>query len=289
MKVEDTGGGAPGQGDGGVVVDGGVDVGATPPPASWRESLPAEIRTSKTWDKFKGNSWDEVGPALAAQFVNVEKAVGAKTEGMVRVPGKDAKPEEVAAFRKAIGVPETVEGYADVRAPEGATLDDKTFGMAKERLHRAGYTTAQVQEAVNLYHELHTTGRQRMVEGWLKEQEQLDLEWGADYENRHSLAMDAFKKYGSPELAALFEATGLDVNPKMIRMFYNIGTRLREGGHIDGQVEGRMSKEQVAAKLSSLRNDPKYQTDKAMQLEALRLQEILTPGLADLSSSGLTA
>ena len=42
----------------------------------------------------------------------------AAQKGMIKVPGKDAKPEEVAAYRKAMGVPEAPDKYAVYR-PEG--------------------------------------------------------------------------------------------------------------------------------------------------------------------------
>ena len=61
-------------------------------------------------------------------------AARAKTEGMIRVPGDDAKPEDVAAFRKALGVPDDPTGYGLVK-PE--TLPMAFLGMTHTPLSLA--------------------------------------------------------------------------------------------------------------------------------------------------------
>jgi len=57
-----------------------------------------------------------------------DNQVALRDSGRVKVPGEGAKPEEVAAFRKAIGVPEDVSGYAlpEVKGADGepVALDD---------------------------------------------------------------------------------------------------------------------------------------------------------------------
>lgn len=52
-----------------------------------------------------------------------EAAFAEKTKGMVKVPGQDAKPEEIAAFREAMGVPNDITGY-DLKNPEGVSEQD---------------------------------------------------------------------------------------------------------------------------------------------------------------------
>jgi len=44
-----------------------------------------------------------------------------RTKGMINIPGKDASEDDIKAYRKATGVPESVDGYA-MDIPDG---DDK--------------------------------------------------------------------------------------------------------------------------------------------------------------------
>ncbi len=78
----------------------------------------------------------------------VERAISMnsqlKAEGRVKVPGLDAPPEEIAAFRKAIGVPENGTaaeyGFTDPGySPEsGLAFDTEMADWAAETLHGAG-------------------------------------------------------------------------------------------------------------------------------------------------------
>jgi hypothetical protein len=70
--------------------------------------------------------------ALIASYRNAEKQI--RESGKVKVPGADAKPEEIAAFREAMGIPKDVEGYT-VEMPAGAEqfeIDTAILGPLKE-------------------------------------------------------------------------------------------------------------------------------------------------------------
>jgi len=47
-----------------------------------------------------------------------EAAFAEKTKGMVKIPSEKATPEEIATYRKAMNVPETVDGY-ELSVPDG--------------------------------------------------------------------------------------------------------------------------------------------------------------------------
>src|SRR5262247_2235515 len=83
---------------------------ATPPPAStppppsftdWRRFAPEELRNDPTLAQIKGNTWEEAGPNLVKGYVNAQKLVG----GSAKLPGPDAKPDEIRAFQDKLGVP----------------------------------------------------------------------------------------------------------------------------------------------------------------------------------------
>jgi hypothetical protein len=76
--------------------------------------------------------------------------------GLVKVPGKDAKPEEIAEFNKAMGVPEKPEDYfKDIKLENGAVIGDADKPLADAfaaAVHPAGASPAVVSAALNWYY-----------------------------------------------------------------------------------------------------------------------------------------
>lgn len=96
-----------------------------------------ETASNRDWIKAKGfKDLDAVTKALRS----AEKTIHDK--GTLKLPGEGASAEERAAFNKAIGVPETIEGYA-IKAPldgEGnpVQLDKGLLDRLAATAHKAG-------------------------------------------------------------------------------------------------------------------------------------------------------
>ena len=75
--------------------------------------------------------------------------------GLVKVPGKDAKPEDIAAFHKALGVPEKSEDYfKDIKLANGAVVGEADKPLADDfaaAVHKAGAPPQVVNAALNWY------------------------------------------------------------------------------------------------------------------------------------------
>jgi len=96
----------------------------------------AENPSTRDWVKSKGIKTPD---DLAKGYRELEKAH--RASGKIVVPGEGAKPEEIAAFHKAIGVPEKVEGYT-FETPEGAELDSDIVTPLREVALKAGVPAA---------------------------------------------------------------------------------------------------------------------------------------------------
>src|SRR5690242_8897032 len=92
-----------------------VGTGTTDTP--WHEGIVAKEPdgTEKLADPA---TWLDRAPKPLSEFVRAQMtAARAKTDGMVKVPSADAKPEEWEAFYRAAGRPEKPEDYG-LKAPE---------------------------------------------------------------------------------------------------------------------------------------------------------------------------
>jgi hypothetical protein len=157
-------GGTPPAGDGGTppAGDGGdqppVDPGADP---AFYGEVPAELgegEKTSLRDWLKGAGIKDIG-TLAK--VARDNQMALRASGQVKVPGEGAKPEEIAAFHRAIGVPEKPEDYAvprpkdaegrDILGADGqpVKMNDPLLGRLAAVAHKFGVPKAAYEALVN--------------------------------------------------------------------------------------------------------------------------------------------
>jgi hypothetical protein len=120
--------------------------------------------------------------------------------GLVKVPGKDAKPEEIEAFHKQLGVPEKPEDYfKDVQLENGAVIGDAdkpfvdTFASS---VHKAGATPQVVSAALNWYYKMQedrAAETDESDEGYRSEStREMKEEWGPAYKRNINAILGLF-------------------------------------------------------------------------------------------------
>ncbi len=126
-------------------------------PDDWQERavkmLPeAQQAKAREYLKTRPSIADVMAASLSAQARITEATEAAK--GLVKVPGKDAKPEEIAAFHKAMGVPDDPKDYKFGPAPaegqEISPIDAMVQAKVGPILKNAGMTQAQVDAALQV-------------------------------------------------------------------------------------------------------------------------------------------
>lgn len=113
--------------------------------------------------------------------------------GVIKVPGKEAKPEDIEAFNKALGVPEEPKGYEEhiQELDNGAVIGsaDKPFvDTFLHDLHKAGARPSTVKAAINWYYrqeQENAAARDEMDDTYRRESEAaLKEEWGPSFKRR---------------------------------------------------------------------------------------------------------
>jgi len=126
-------------------------------PDNWREKMAEHYSAGdkKLYDKELRRLQRITDPASV--YGVFREAEGKLTSGgLIKIPGKDAKPEEIAEYHKAMGVPEKPEDYfKDIKLDNGAVIGeaDKPLvdGFA-QAVHKSGATPAFVNAALNWYY-----------------------------------------------------------------------------------------------------------------------------------------
>lgn len=176
------GAGGDGAGSGG---DGTGAGGFTAP--DWFEKISgtaAEGQTASNRDWLQSKGLTDLDK-LVGSYREAEKAI--RDGGKIKVPGEGAKPDEVAAYRTAIGVPEKPDGYEikavengkfDPSRPEGPDnpksipLNDALIGSLRESALKHGTPKGAFEGLVGDFIQL------QLQEAQAEEQKQSDLAAG---------------------------------------------------------------------------------------------------------------
>ena len=224
---------------------------AAPPGAlpDWRASLPEPLRAEKSLETFK-----DVG-ALAQSYVETKRLVGQRAG----VPGPNAKPEEVAAYRAALGIPDSPAGYT-ISRPEIAL---QSWDAAAEQdflatAHRAGMPPGHVQEILNWYGK-YEAGRLRAAQAQAEQtMTALRQEYGPNYDANLGRANRVVQEFGGEELVSYLAKTGLGRHPAMVKTFVKLAQAMVESGAMETSGDSGTSVEEAKAELAAIYADKQH-------------------------------
>jgi hypothetical protein len=192
--------------------------GEPPKLAAWAEQLPPELR---------GNPEAAKSLAKYAKVADVAKALleaEAKLAGG-GAPGKDASPEDTAAYWEKLGKPKTAEEYSFAKEPDAAP-----FAKAA---HGANLTASQAEALYAGLNELGTrraeAARQAAQRAVLEADAALKQEYGARYPEKINLFVAGCNAAGPQVRNALYQA-GLGGNLDIIKAFIAYGQLHAESG-----------------------------------------------------------
>lgn len=205
-------------------------IGYKAPETDWRDGLPDDLK--KTADRFTSKE-----DAIRA-INNLQKR-----EGQVRVPGKDATDEEKAAYYKAVGVPESPDGYDWPDLGDDATDAQKqsrdAWGAKLHELKVPGETAKKL--AAFLQEETQSALASQVEEDKAFAQQQEDAlknEWkGEAYEQNKTLANRAFGELANRAGVNIEDLQQIETKDgrflmdraEMSRIFAVIGKEMAEG------------------------------------------------------------
>lgn len=175
-------------------------------------------------------------PTMAKALVDNKRAATARTDGMVKLPGKDSSPEEVAAYHKAIGVPDSPADYKvqlPEKLPEGIDFPESTLNAFTEFAHKNGLSN----EVVNKLLEFQATAAGQELSQIQQEQEQaqqqaeqdLQRAWGPKYQQNDMLAKRAGATFGLDPNSELMK------NPEVRKAMAQVANAISEDSLVKGE------------------------------------------------------
>lgn len=180
---------------------------------AWMAQLPEDLREDEAFTSF-----EKLGDFAKAYKEAVKK------EG-IKAPGKDATPEELAAFYKAIGKPETAEDYK----LEGTDLD-----AFKEMAFGSNLTQSQAESVLKALKAradaAANTAKENMARMYNETNAALKTEYGNSYTEKMKSLNRGLLTFGGKNIQQKLMQAGLSYDPDIVHMFIRLGELSSEAG-----------------------------------------------------------
>lgn len=152
---------------------------------------------------------------------------------------------ESDADKGAEGVLGAPEGDYDFKAPEGTALDPTVMGELGKVAKELNLSQEAVQKLVDRVAPTWEKQGLAQVDNFRRtwtEQSRADKEFGGnDFDANIKAVSKVYAKFTTPELRSLFEESGLNCHPEVIRMFYRLSKATSDGRYIKGTGNGSVA------------------------------------------------
>lgn len=224
--------------------------------ATWREKWSNNDEKKLNWSKRYASPSAMLDAAWSAQQ--------RISSGELKAPlAKDATPEQITAYRKENGIPETAAGYFE-KLPEGVKLDDADRAMLApytEIMHKHNLSPEAAGEFLAARAKVldDLMGKQVENDKTLRVQveDQLRKEWGPEYRSNVNNIHALFQ--GAPEEVreAIMSARGPDGralfnDAKTMQYFAQLARQLNPFGVMVGSDGGSLDQKGVEARIAEL-------------------------------------
>lgn len=220
--------------------------------ASWRDSLPEDIRANPALAQIHDI------PSLAKSFVHAQSVIGKKG---VFPPGEKATDEEWTQFFKSIGQPE-LEKF-EIALPKDKQTNPELVTKFKALAHKNGLLPKQAQALMDWYVNEETGAADARTKASKLENdaqlETLKKDWGEGYDKQVALARLAVNELGGEVFQQYLTKSGLADNAQLARFMAKVGKLLGED-KIRGDGGGKLgqTREEIQGEINKVMGDPKH-------------------------------
>lgn len=204
--------------------------------------------------------WTDKGPnveALAKSYDVAQRALGRKAQSVIP-PTDKSTPEEIAEYRKALGVPDSPEGYKlkPDNLPEGVQFDEATAKRAAELAHKHHIPASAMQDFMKFDMERAAMMQQAaagMIEAQLEAgREELQRVYGDKFGEKIELARRAAVTAGVDPASHGF------VDPQVVKAIVNLAEKLSDDRLVAGDQTGISSTRARARDIMTNQGNPLY-------------------------------
>ncbi len=192
----------------------------------WIAQLPDDLKGNETFTGYK--TVGELAKAHLDTSGKVAELEG-KLAGTIPKLSENATADEKAAYLKAIGVPESPDGYEFERPamPEGVPYNEALEKWFRDTAHKAGISAEQAKTLYGSYNQfgaefLKSLEVQRQ-DTLTKGMNALKESWGNHYDDNVAVVKRVQEKIGlsDPDMKAVLTEHNLENDPRVIKWLLN--------------------------------------------------------------------
>lgn len=202
----------------------------------WMARLPEALKpAAETLAKYKSI------PDLASAHYSLQQLLGKKANAILPI-NETSKPEEIAAYRKALGIPEKADGYnlKPEKLPDGVGWNDDNGKALAELALKHNVPPAAMKELVGFLLEGRSKEHQASILAANQENErknQVNVKslqdfWKGDFDKNIQLAKRAAITAGADPNHASF------ADPEIVKAFARVGSMISEDKLVRGDIGG---------------------------------------------------
>ena len=230
------------------------------PDFSWRTKIKSDYANAASLKTYEDNP-QGLENAIG-ELLNLKSLLG---HTKVPLPKDDKDIAGIQAFNKAMGIPDTADGYGlkDAVLPDNMknmSFDKKTFA---ETIHKFGLTPKQASGLWQAYTEMSMGAYNKYVTDNNAQLAQLvnglKQEWGDAYDTNVELGQMVINKFSDSEEAANFVTASLLKNPQGAKFLAKIGSQFAENKIGDFKYQRfSFTPEQAKQEIDKIMNDPNH-------------------------------
>ena len=168
----------------------------------------------------KLSKFEKIGD-LAKNYLELEGKLG---NSLVK-PGKDASAEEVDAFYRQLGKPESADKY---------TIEGENTDLFRKVAYDNNLTDEQAKAIFQSLKEVGTNLLEQQKAAFAQQaaetQKALQAEYGKDYSTKIEMLKRGVAAYGGEKVGAKLQQAGLLADPDVVKMFILLGEQSQEAG-----------------------------------------------------------
>lgn len=201
---------------------------------------------------------------VVGAYRNLEKLHGVPADRILKMPGPDAKPEEIAAYRERLGMPKDAKDYQFAKFEafgDNKDAEAKFDSFLRTTFHKLGVAAPQAAEFTkewSAYVKASTEAvAQARQQSDLADMTQFKSGLGDKFEKFTNVARQAADAFGlGPEgVDKLASALGFSGTMKFLNA---IGSKMGEAEFHGGGGGGNMGSQQAIAEINALKMDASF-------------------------------
>jgi hypothetical protein len=241
---------------------------AAPAPADWRTHLTDDLKADPVVSSWAEKASEKDIPSLVKSYAHLSKRMG----GAINLPGKDAKPEEVAALKAKLyesGVltapPASPQDYGLIKPaslPDGMQWSDELAGKFATAMHKHGIPKAALADLMPLYNEAVMGATTSLKVNREETLAALRTEHGDKYEERVA-AVERLSDwiFQSDEEVEFAKANGLLEHPRFLGPMLRVASlAMQDSSFMESLPHsvGTKTEEEARAEYSKIMGDPTH-------------------------------